>query len=250
MATFNFVNNCLGQLFDILESHMGGVKLATFSMNETTKVAQSPDASNKRFMQQYQQQFDEQMYKYIYDPNLSFDERFHQRLASIGFDKRREPWITIMYNTGSVRTVTDIVSTNQYLQIQNSDGDYFDIKTKRVRVPVNLVLVSNDISTLYYATEHLALFWDRIVNFEYCEFVKFDTGTEDEYEKSGQAVDITEIDLQKLDTSSRGGLVTSAYSFGLVYWVTQYPEFCHVLDKITIDIGVLNQGTLYSINVQ
>ena len=245
MATFNFVNNCIGQLFDILESHMGGVKLATFSMSETTKVAQSPDASNKRFMQQYQQQFDEQMYKYIYDPNLSFDERFHQRLASIGFDNRREPWITIMYNTGSVRTVTDIVSTNQYLQIQN-----FDIKTKRVRVPVNLVLVSNDVSTLYYATEHLALFWDRIVNFEYCEFVKFDTGTEDEYEKSGQAVDITEIDLQKLDTSSRGGLVTSAYSFGLVYWVTQYPEFCHVLDKITIDIGVLNQGTLYSINVQ
>ena len=34
MATFNYVNKCLGQLFYLLESHMGVIKLATFSMTE------------------------------------------------------------------------------------------------------------------------------------------------------------------------------------------------------------------------
>ena len=250
MATFNFLNNCLGQLFDILESHMGGIKLASFSITEEEREEQNPDVANKKFMQQYKQQFEEPLYKYLYDPDLAFDERFHQRIAAIAYNKRTEPWVTLMFNIGSVRTVTDVQSVNKYIQVQNSDGDYFDIKTKRVRVPVNMVLVSNDISTLLYATEHLALFFDIIINFEYCEFVKFETGTEDEYEKSGQCMDITEIDLNKLDTSSRGSLVTSAYSFGLVYWVTQYPEYCHLLEKITIDVGIKNHDTLCTLKVQ
>lgn len=250
MATFNFLNNCLGQLFDLLESHMGGIKLASFSMTEEERETINQDYENKRFMKQYQSNYEEPIYKYLYDPDLSFDERFHQRLAQISFSKRNEPWVTLMFNVGSVRTVTEVQSTNKYIQVQNSDNDYFDIKTKRVRVPVNMVLVSNDISTLFYATEHLALFWDRIINFEYCEFVRFPTGTEDEYAKTGQAMDITEIDLDKLDTSSRGSIVSSAYSFGLVYWVTQYPEFCHVLDKIVIDIGIKNHDTICTLTVQ
>ncbi len=250
MATFNFLNNCLGQLFDLLESHMGGIKLASFSMTEEERETINQDYENKRFMKQYQSNYEEPIYKYLYDPDLSFDERFHQRLAQISFNKRNEPWVTLMFNVGSVRTVTEVQSTNKYIQVQNSDNDYFDIKTKRVRVPVNMVLVSNDISTLFYATEHLALFWDRIINFEYCEFVRFSTGTEDEYAKTGQAMDITEIDLDKLDTSSRGSIVSSAYSFGLVYWVTQYPEFCHVLDKIVIDIGIKNHDTICTLTVQ
>lgn len=250
MATFNFLNNCLGQLFDLLESHMGGIKLASFSMTEEERETINQDYENKRFMKQYQSNYEEPIYKYLYDPDLSFDERFHQRLAQISFNKRNEPWVTLMFNVGSVRTVTEVQSTNKYIQVQNSDNDYFDIKTKRVRVPVNMVLVSNDISTLFYATEHLALFWDRIINFEYCEFVRFPTGTEDEYAKTGQAMDITEIDLDKLDTSSRGSIVSSAYSFGLVYWVTQYPEFCHVLDKIVIDIGIKNHDTICTLTVQ
>lgn len=250
MATFNFANNCLGQLFDLLESHMGGIKLASFTMSETERAEQSADYKNKKFMQQYEQTYDEPVYKYLYDPDLSFDERFHQRIASVGFSKRREPWISIMFNIGSVRTVTNVVSTNRYTQIQNSDGDYFDIKTKRVRVPVNLVLVSNDTSTLLYATENLALFFDRIINFEYCEFVKFPTGTEDEYAKTGQCMDITEVDLSKLDTNSRGSLVTSAYTFGLVYWVTQYPEKCQLLNKIIVDFAVKGQDSFYTLTVQ
>lgn len=250
MATFNFCNNCLGQLFDMLETHMGGIQLASFTMNEVERSEQSADYKNKKFMQQYEQTYDAPSYKYLYDPDLSFDERFHQRLASVGFKKRREPWVSIMFNTGSVRTVTNVVSTNYYRTIQNSDGDYFDIKTKRVRVPVNMVLVSNDISTLQYATENLSLFFDRIINFEYCEFVKFATGTEDEYAKSGQCMDITEVDLSKLDTNSRGSLVSSAYTFGLVYWVTKYPEQCKLLNKIVVDFAVKNQGTVYSLAVQ
>lgn len=250
MATFNFLNNCLGQLFDILEAHMGGIKLASFSMNETERAEINPDQQNKKFMKQYQQQHEEAIYKYLYDPDLSFDERFHQRIASIGFNRRNEPWVTLMFNVGSVRSLTHVQSTNKYIQVQNSDNDYFDIKTKRVRVPVNMVLVSNDISTLFYATEHLSLFFDRIINFEYCEFVKFPTGTEDEYEKAGQCMDITEIDLHKLDTSARGSIVSSAYSFGLVYWVTQYPEYCHLLEKITIDIGIKNHDSICTLTVQ
>lgn len=250
MATFNFLNNCVAQLFDLLESHMGGIKLASFSMTEEERETVNPDYQNKKFMKQYEQQYEEPVYKYLYDPDLSFDERFHQRIAAMSFNKRNEPWITIMFNTGSVRTVTDVVSTNQYVTIENSDGKYFDIKTKRVRVPINMVLVSNDTSTLYFATEQLALFFDRIINFSYCEFVKFSTGTEDEYEKTGQCMDITEIDLDKLDTGNRGSIVTSAYSFGLVYWVTRYPEECKLLNKIVIDVGIKNHDTICTLTVQ
>ena len=48
MATFNYVNNCLGQLFDLLESHMGGIKLATFSMTEEEREEINPDYKNKK----------------------------------------------------------------------------------------------------------------------------------------------------------------------------------------------------------
>ena len=249
MATFNYLNNCLGQVFDVLEKH-AKVKWATFTMNEVEKVDQGFDGEEKVYMNKYAEEHDEQVYRYIYAPNLSFDDRFHQRLASVGFDDRREPWITIMFSTGPVRSLTEVVSYNMYPIIQNSDGKYFKIKTKRVRVPVNMVLVSNDISTLYAATENLALFWDRIVNINYCEYVKFPTGTEDEYEKACQCMDITEVDLTKLDTDIRGGLVTSAYTFGLVYWVTDYPEECHLVEKIILDIAIQGEGTITSITVQ
>lgn len=248
MAVFNFVNNTLGQLFDILEGH-SGVQFATFNMNETIKAEQGSIGQNKRFMQQYEEEHDEPVYKYLYDPDLSFDERFHQRLASVAYKDRNKPWITLMFNTGTVRTLTNVDSKNQYITVQNSDNDYFNIKTKRVRVPVNMILVSNDISYLYKATENLALFFDRIINFQYCEFVEFPTGTQDEYEKCGQVMDITEVDLNKLDTDSRGTLVSSAFSFGLVYWVTKYPEYVNVLDRIILDIAVKGQGTLISLDV-
>ena len=151
MAVFNFLNNTLGQLFDTIEQK-ANIKFATFNMNETKKVEQGKDGENKIFMQQYEETHDEPVYKYLYDPNLSFDERFHQRIASIGYKDRNKPWLTIMFNTGTVRTVTGVDSKPRYLTVHNSDGDYFDLKTKRVRVPVNMVLISNDISYLY--TQH------------------------------------------------------------------------------------------------
>jgi hypothetical protein len=82
------------------------------------------------------------------------------------------------------------------------------------------------------------LFWDRIVNFSYCEFVQFPTGTEDEYEKTGQAMGIKEVDLKTLDPNYRGTIVSSAYTFDLVYWVSKYPEQCHLLEKIIVNIAV------------
>lgn len=249
MAVFNFLNNAVGQLFDVLEGHTG-TKFATFNMHETDKVeGEITKTSNKRFMNDYKETHDEPPYKYLYDPDLDFDERFHQRIASIGYKDRNRPWCTVMFNTGTVRPLTNVVSTKQYETITNSDGDYFDIQQKRVRVPVNMVLISNDISYLYSITENLAMFFDRIVNYTYCEYVQFPTGTEDEYERWGQAMDITEVDLTKLDTSERGTLVTSAYSFGLVYWVTKYPEQCNVLDRIIVDVAVKGQGTLISLDI-
>ncbi len=248
MAVFNFLNNTLGQLFDTIEAK-ADIKFATFNMSETKKVEQGKDGEDKIFMQKYEETYDEPVYKYLYDPNLSFDERFHQRIASIGYKDRNKPWLTIMFNTGTVRTITGVDSKTRYLTVHNSDGDYFDLKTKRVRVPVNMVLISNDISYLYQATERIALYFDRIINFPYCEFVKFPTGTEDEYEHIAQVMDITEVDLTKLDTDSRGTLVTSAFSFGLVYWVTKYPEYVHLLDRIILDIAVKGHGTLISLDV-
>ena len=112
-----------------------------------------------------------------------------------------------------------------------------------------MVLVSNDVSTLYAVTENLTLFWDRIVNISYCEFVQFPTGTEDEYEKTCQCMDISEVDLTKLDRKTRGSLVTSAYTFNLVYWVTQYPVQCKLFEKIVFDIAVHREGTLTKLEV-
>lgn len=249
MATFNFLNNSIGQLFDVLEGH-AGVSFATFNLNESDKVEQGFDGEEKIFMKQYAETHDEPVYKYLYDPDLSFDENFHQRIASIAFRDRNEPWVSVMFNTGTVQSLTDVVSTNQYRTIHNSDGDYFDIKTKRVKVPVNMVLISNDISTLYKVTENLTLFFDRLINFNYCEYVKFPTGTEDEYEKTGQATDIEEVNLTKLDTNTRGSLVTSAYTFGLVYWVTRYPDKVELLERIILDIAIKNHGTVASLIIK
>lgn len=250
MAVFNFVNNALGQLFDVLEGHMGGAKFATFSMSEVEKVAQGSDGNEKVFMKQYEKEHDEVMYKYLYDPDLSFDDRFHQRLASVSIKDRNEPWVTLMFNTGAVRSLTNVYSCNNYFTVNNSDGDYFDIKAKRVSVPVNMVLISNDMTYLYSILENLTLFFDRVINYEYVEYVAFPTGTEDEYERKGQVTDITEVNLEKLDTSSRGSLASAAYTFNLVYWVSRYPEQCNLLERIIVNIAVKGQGKLCTLIVK
>ena len=211
MATFNYLNNCLGQVFDVLESHTG-TKWATFTMNEAEKVEQGFDGEEKVYMKKYAEQHDEQVYRYIYAPNLSFDDTFYQRISSVGFDDRREPWVSIMFSTGPVKSLTEVVSYNMYRTIKNSDNDFFDIKTKRVKVPVNMVLVSNDVSTLYAVTENLTLFWDRIVNISYCEFVQFPTGTEDEYEKLKDKIS-NEIVIPILNQKSISNLVDWSIDF-------------------------------------
>lgn len=249
MATFNYLNNAIGQLFDMLEGHTG-TEFATFTMNEPEHYEDSIDGEEAIYMQQYQSEYDEPSYKYIYDPDLNFDDQFHQRLASVQFKDREQPWVTIMFNTGALKSLTNVVSTNQYVTIPNSDGDHFEIKTKRVAVPIKMVLVSNDISTLYAVTEQLALFWDRIVNFSYCEFIQFPTGTEDEYEKTGQAMYIREVDLKKPSMETQGTLVSTAYTFDLVYWVTKYPKQCHVLEKIVVKIASKQKGDILSFEVR
>lgn len=250
MAVFNYVNNALGQLFDVLEGHLGGEKFASFSLNEVDKTESGFDGADKVFMQQYKKECDEHMYKYIYDPDLSFDDRFHQRLASVAIKDRSKPWVSLMFNTGAVKSLTNVYSCNNYFTVNNSDGDYFDVKAKRVLVPVNMVLISNDMTYLYSITENLTLFFDRIINFEYVEYVGFPTGTEDEYERKGQVTDITEVNLEKLDTTNRGSLASSAYTFNLVYWVSRYPEQCNLLERIIVNIAVKGQGNKYTMVVE
>lgn len=211
-------------------------------MSETERAKQSSDYSDKKFMKMYDDKMDEQMYKYIYDPDLAFDDKFHQRLASISMKDRGNPWVSLMFNTGAVQSLTNVYSCKNYWTTQNSDGDYFDVRAKRVSVPVNMVLVSNNMSYLYSIAENLTMWFDRFVNFEYCEFVGFPTGTEDEYERKGQAKDIKEVNLTNFDTSTRGSLVSTAYQFDLVYFVSRYPEQCKLLDKIIINIAEKKHG--------
>ena len=106
------------------------------------------------------------IYKYLYDPALAFDFRFHQRLAAAPFKKTSKPWATIMFSTKQVRTLTNILS-HLYTRRENINGNITEFKTRMVSVPVNMVVVSNDMDKLYDTTEKIAMYFDRFINFHY-----------------------------------------------------------------------------------
>lgn len=239
-----YINNAICQLFDMIECK-SGVRFTTFTASDLQ--GQENIAAGKRdYMEDTPNNLSHGIYKYLYDPNLAFDFRFHQRLASAPFAKTNKPWVTIMFSTKQVRSLTNVLS-RQYQEVKYDEkGNPFQVEIKRVSVPVNMALVSNDIDKLYNTTERIAHWFDRIVNFHYDHVIDIGNpekgGLRIKESRVGQAMDIREVDLSKLDTEHRGSIVTSAFTFDLVYFTFLTPSASlKLLQRIILEIGI--QGT-------
>lgn len=239
MAVVNsFIKNAIAQLFDTIESKCH-VKFASFSASDT-QGQKTIEAGTQEYMNKTNNQSNG-VYKYLYDPTLAFDFRFHQRLAVAPFKKTSKPWATIMFSTKQARTLTNILS-HKYTRREYINGSWVQFKARAVSVPVNMVIVSNDMDKLYDTTEKIAMWFDRFINFHYNHILTFGNpksgGFEYCEEVVGRAANIREVDLDKLDTEHKGSIVTSGFQFDLVYWVTETPGVTlRVLKKIILEIG-------------
>ena len=235
-----YIHNAIAQLFDEIEDKCK-VKFATFTASDT-QGQQNLAAGTREYMEDRKNNESNGVYKYLYDPGLSFDFRFHQRLAAAPFVKTSKPWATIMFNVKQVRPLTNVLS-HRYHYIHWHDGLPYQMKTRRVSAPVNMVIVSNDMDKLYETTEKVAMYFDRFINYHYDEVVtvgKLDDGGFDIYQsKVGHAANIREVDLTKLDTEQRGSLVSSAFQFDLVYWIEEAPDTSlHILKRIILELKI------------
>lgn len=236
-----YVQNAIAQLFDEIEEKCH-VRFATFTASETQGQI-NKSTKYREYMSDVRNNDSNGIYKYLYDPGLTFDFRFHQRLAAAPFRKTSTPWVTIMFNTKQPRPLTNVLS-HKYTDIKYDDnGNPFELKIKRVSVPVNMALVSNDITKLYETTEKIAMYFDRFINFHYNHVItvgNLEDGGFNIYEsKVGQAANIKEIDLNKYDTQQRGSLVAETYQFDLIYWVVENPNTSlHIIKRIILDIEV------------
>ena len=215
-----YINNAICQLFDEIEEKCH-VKFATFTASDT-QGQQNLAAGTRQFMNDEENNESNGVYKYLYDPSLAFDFRFHQRLAAAPFAKTSKPWATIMFSTKQARSLTNILS-HLYTETHYNNGTPYEIKVKRTSVPVNMVVVSNDIDKLYQTTELMTTYFDRFINFQYDHVIDVNKEFQIKESRFGQAANIREIDLTKLDTEQRGSLVTQAYTFDLVYFVAVTP---------------------------
>ena len=237
------INNALVYLFKYFEDSTG-FNFPSFMNNE------QPDSNlnvNQKYMKQYQQknttQHNGSVYKYLYDPNLSFDWRFHQRISKIKYADRSEPWISIIFNTGEVKTLTNVISST-YDQIKTirSEGMFYELPIRRVLTPINMVFVSNDIDYLNAFLQTLAFYFDRITQYSYITILKYSDTDIYKYPLSAMAKDINQRDLKKLDTEKRGSLVTAGYSFDLIYYVLNLPaqEQGKLLEDIDLQIRLID----------
>lgn len=233
-----YLTNAITQLFDEIEEKCK-VRFATFTASETQGQI-NKNTVYREYMSDVRNNDTNGVYKYLYDPGLNFDFRFHQRLAAAPFRKTSTPWVTIMFNTKQARPLTNILS-HKYTETKYNEGRPFQLKIKRVSVPVNMVLVSNDMTKLYETTEKISMYFDRFINFHYDHVItvgKLDKGGFNIYEsKVGQAANIREIDLTKFDTEQRGSLVSEAYQFDLVYWVVDTPDtYLNQFKRVILDL--------------
>lgn len=247
MAKLNaYIHNAIAQLFDEIEDKCN-VKFATFTSSEL-QGQKNIAAGSREYMDDEPNNTNHGVFKYLYDPNLAFDYRFHQRLASAPFQKTSKPWATLMFSTKQVRPLTNILS-HKYKDLQYHNGKPYLFKIKRVSVPVNMVVVSNDMTKLYDTTEKIATYFDRFINFHYDHVISVGTPEDGGFEiyesKVGQAANIREVDLNKLDTEHKGSLVTSAFEFDLVYCVVVTPPTSlKILKKIIIEVDYGDDGTI------
>lgn len=244
----NFINNALAQLFDNIESS-SNVKFSTFTMNDKPQEEKSIN-SNQKYMQQYEDSYDSQTYKYLYDPSLAFDSRFHQRLSRIKFGDRNEPWCTLIFNTNTNQPLTNVLShvykgmemvpVEDYDDREEDKYEGVEYIFRRVKTPINFTLVSNNLSYLYETTEKIAMYFDRIINFPYKQTLNFNESYSSTYDLVGMATDIRQVNLNKLDTASRGSLVMSGFSFNLIHYVVILPNSRYgLLEKVILDIKVV-----------
>ena len=238
-----YIKNAIGQLFDEIENKCC-VKFATFTASDT-QGQQELAAHDRQYMEDRKNNQSNGIYKYLYDPGLSFDFRFHQRLAAAPFEKTNKPWATIMFSTKQVRTLTNILS-HVYTRTEYINGTPTQFLTRMVSVPVNMVVISNDMDKLYNTTEKMAMYFDRFINYHYDHIITFgdvNNGGYELYESvAGRAANIREVDLDKLDTEHKGSLCSQAYQFDLVYWVVQTPgTSLRLLEKIILEVDILGQ---------
>lgn len=238
MARVNaYIKNAIAQLFDVIEAKCK-VKFATFTASDS-QGEKNISAGTREYMDDKKNNKSNGIYKYLYDPGLSFDFRFHQRLASAPFRKSNVPWVTIMFNVKQVRPLTNILS-HVYTRTVEIDGKLRQFKTRRVSVPVDMVVVSNDMDKLYDTTEKIAMYFDRFINFHYDHTVSFEESKlEFSEEVVGHASNIREVNLDKLDTEHKGQIVSSAFQFDLVYWIVDdHQVTLQLLKTIILEIEI------------
>ena len=245
MARVNaYIKNSMAQLFDTIEDKCH-VKFATFTASDS-QGQKELSAGTRQYMDNKPNNKSNGIYKYLYDPALAFDFRFHQRLAAAPFKKTSKPWATIMFSTKQVRTLTNVLS-HLYTRRENINGNITEFKTRMVSVPVNMVVVSNDMDKLYDTTEKIAMYFDRFINFHYDHVLTFGDVKKGGYELyenvSGRAANIREVDLDKLDTEHKGSIVSQGYQFDLIYWVVETPGVnLRLLKKIILEIEIPKGG--------
>ena len=238
-----YIKNAIGQLFDDIEKNCR-VKFATFTASDTQGQKEIA-AGTRDYMEDKPNNQSNGIYKYLYDPGLAFDFRFHQRLAAAPFQKTSKPWATIMFSTKQVRTLTNVLS-HVYRRTEYINGTPTEFKTRMASVPVNMVVISNDMDKLYNTTESMAMYFDRFINFHYDHVLTFgdvENGGFELYENvAGRAANIREVDLDKLDTEHKGSLCSQAYQFDLIYWIARTPGVSlRLLEKIILEVEILNQ---------
>ena len=83
----------------------------------------------------------------------------------------------------------------------------------------------------------MAMYFDRFINFTYKQSLQLSPLTEREYELVGQAQNIRQVNLEKLDTESKGSLCMLAFSFELVYWNIWTPDKSYgLLERIILEV--------------
>lgn len=259
MSSYNFINNALTQLFDTIEEKCC-VKFNTFTAND--RPMQQGINADQEYMKMYQQTEDNKVYKYLYDPDLNFDFRFHQRMARINYGRRKEPWCSLMFNTQTVRPLTNVLS-HVYDGLQEAQFEKVDsegnkeivnqgveYKFRRVLCPINFVLISNETSYLYQVAENMAMYFDRWINYTYKLTLSFSPLTTVQWDVVGAAQNIRQINLEKLDTESKGSLSMMAYSFELIYWdVKSLNEQYQLLEKVITEVREAHSGQLLFLDI-
>ena len=224
------LNNVLSQLFDHIESECK-ITFAEFARKTTAEPERNIINKDQKYLQQARskqqsdtEKYSNETYKYLYDPSLAFDFRFHQRLAQIKYEERKEPWVTLIFNTQQINEPTRVNTHMIDDVVVASDGSWYEYTTKKVTVPVNMVLISNDMTYLNGVQEQMLMYFDRFISFQYKESVIFNENFTANWLRYGHASNIRQINLTKLDTEARGSLTQVAWSFNLVYYVTGTPN--------------------------